>query len=249
MELALGWECDDAKSCLEFADKNLEVVDSILSSDSSEWEQRTILPGVTLESRKATGPQQRLKSSKSRIFRMRLRLYGKSPAEMYEFLQTKEGYKFLDPDADEEDFDQALVGPFQWESSSTGARGHTQVEYAALDLPWPLSNRDYIILNSFDAESKTFLSASCSSPKLMKGSSPLDLPKQKASPSRNGRVRMSFVGAYRAERDPVEDNACYLHVAQYADINGWLPSSMGNSAMKSWFPAFAKRALKRFAPS
>ena len=246
MELALGWECADEESCLEFAEKNLEVAESIFSSDSSKWEQKQVLPSVVLESTKATGPQRRLKASKSNLFRMRLRLYGKTPEEMYDFLSSKEGYKFLDPDANEEDFDQALLGPFDWARSSSGAKGRTQVEYAALDLPFPMKNRDYIILNSFDAESKTFLSASCSSPQLMKGASPIDLPGQKARTSKNGRIRLTFMGAYRAEVDREEPNGCYLHVAQYADINGWVPSSMGNFAMKAWFPAFAKRALERF---
>ena len=167
--------------------------------------------------------------------------------DFYNFLVSKEGYVLLDPDANPDDFDQPILGPFEgWKSSSK-----LQLEYANLALPGAgcvMSSRDYVILNGHDATTKTFYSVSVQTDvEGYQGASDY-CESGKTIPSRDGRVRMAFWAAYRVvpSADDSYSSSSTLVVAQWIDLCGWIPKLLLNSSQHVWFEGLVKRLEEKF---
>uniref|UniRef100_A0A7S2V840 START domain-containing protein n=1 Tax=Fibrocapsa japonica TaxID=94617 RepID=A0A7S2V840_9STRA len=241
----IGNLVEDKTSAISFAEELLQTSREHLSDDTNiEWNELSTVQGVTIEGAEVTGDRGPLKdpSNSNQLIRASITLGGITSQKMYEFLISKEGYIFIDPDADPNDFGKALMGPYEW-----GPNSMAQVEQAYLKLPFPLANRDYIVLNAFSGLSRSFLSASCYSPSLSTETSAYEDCTQKKS-SFCGTVRMAFYGVYSVvdDENSSRGNSCILKVAQYVDMNGWTPKTMNRGANISWFKSFIHRAQERF---
>jgi hypothetical protein len=243
-KLTIGRKVDDETSALAFADELLaDATTYFLDNTMIEWTTGAPVNGVEIQTASVQGDSPMLKSGpKVQLQRAVIPVGGISADQLYGFLISKEGYTFLDPDANSDDFNRPLLGPFEW-NTSKDATGKAQVEYASLPLPYPVSTRDYIILNAFDGASKTFLSTSCYSSQLKSGESPYEDDSTTAVASADGKIRMAFSGVYTVSE---KDGQLLLEVAQYVDMNGWIPSVFSNFANTAWFKAFILRAQTKF---
>ena len=238
---------DDETSALAFADELLANATSYFSNEPIiGWTLGALVNEVEIQTASVQGDSQMLKNGPNiQLMRAVIPVGGISANQLYDFLISREGYVFLDPDANPDNFNEPFVGPFEWNTSKDTA-GKVQVEYASMKLPWPLSTRDYIILNAFDGASKTFLSASCYSSQLNSGKSPYDDDSTTAVASANGEIRMAMSGVYAVSE---KDGRVVLEVAQFVDMNGWTPSVFNNFANAAWFKTFIPRAQTKFPTS
>uniref|UniRef100_A0A7S2GV07 START domain-containing protein n=1 Tax=Helicotheca tamesis TaxID=374047 RepID=A0A7S2GV07_9STRA len=252
-EVPIGNLVDDDKSAISFAEDLLAAsMQHVSTKGGIEWKEIAKVEKVPIEVTVAnvTGHRGPLQdpSNSNPLVRASIPLYGISVEEMYKFLISKEGYMFIDPDADPDDFGRALMGPYEWKERSEGS--NISVEYSSLKMPCPLSNRDYVVLNAFDKTSRSFLSASCYSPSVSKTASPYDEAPQSSAGCCSGPVRVAFYGAYSVGEAEAaqssEEECCVLKVVQYVDINGWTMSSLNKHANVFWFKTFIKRAQERY---
>lgn len=280
-KLTIGQKVDDEASALAFADELLANAATYFSSSdndnnnndnqtktSIEWTTVAQVNGVEIQTASVQNrPKVQLQRAVIPVGGGNSSISGISASQqLYEFLISKEGYIFLDPDANPDNFNQPLLGPFEWnttttregggrdgDGSSTTTGGKAQVEYASLTLPCPFTTRDFIILNAVDGASKTFLSTSCySSQLLIPGKSPYDYEHDSdhsmtttptAVSSADGNIRMAISGIYTVTE---KDGQVLLEVAQFIDLNGWTSTAFNNFANTTWFKAFIPRAQTKF---
>jgi hypothetical protein len=115
------------------------------------WRREARVAGVDVHSAAVRGASPRFLRAGRRLLRAAVPV-ARGADEFYRLLISKEGYTLLDPDANPDDFDRPLVPAFEW----AGHEGKAQLEYAHLAMPGLLRDRDYVILNAFDARSRTF---------------------------------------------------------------------------------------------
>lgn len=227
--IVIGSSVEDEASAIDFANEIMATSRSNKAESSIFWKEECIQHGIRIETAA-------IESSTGSLTRAIIPLEGIQPDDLYRFLISKEGYVFIDPDADPDEFGKPILGPYEWEGA-----GKLQVEYAKMDLPFPLSKRDYVVLNGFHDASRTFLSVSCTS-------TAVDKQILREHKTKEDKIRMAIFGTYTALPPDKKDHphaSCVLRVEQYVDMQGWM-SWASNKANVTWFQKFVERAQKEF---
>ena len=145
-------------------------------------------------------------------------ILGINKENFFEFLTSHDGYQFLDPDADPDDFGKPITEKYNW--TNTGSNlSKVQAEYANLKFPCCIPSRDYIVMNAHDFSNHRWFCKSIHLPDRLGQTS----YRNDDGAIRSGScVRMAYAVYYYIEEDTNTDNSCILRVIQWIDMQGWL---------------------------
>ena len=247
--VAIGRKVEDEASALRYADELMANAKSYFDDkeesrdeNTIQWQEVKRIHDVSIETAQVTGDKDIIPSRGIKIARCSIPIGGEVTAkEFYEFLISKEGCIFLDPHSDPEDFGVSRLGPFDSKNGTLKA----QVELSTLNIPSGcIAKRDFVILNVFDSESRTFVSGSCFSPQICGGKSPYDDEDSSIVESGpGGSIRMAMMNTYNVSE---KDGQVFLNTASFGDLNGWFPVSIANMMFPAYYTQLTERAMEKY---
>jgi len=225
------------QTSLKIANGAHKEAEKVMSIPLSEWKLENTVEGTDIYSFSevlVNGMK-----SKGSVMQTRIKL-GKNARDFFRFLTTKEGYCFLDPDANPDDFNKPIAGPFGW--TGNGYDSKIQAEYAQLDLKLPfVTKRDYVVMNAHDFSRRRWYCKSIQMPSKYPGCTSYSKDGAKMS---GDKIRMAYCVAYSVE-DGETRETCYLRVIQWCDMGGKM-SFANDGGNKKYLETFIKRAGEKF---